>query len=189
MRQSICLRESFEGTPTVQERAKTTAEMEVLVPPATARIKHSTTPHQIRKTMTLKVYSPPFLLPKAHAWLPPKIIRHTKGTLKTAVWDVPGGAVDGKPPASAGDVGSIPGPGSSHMPRTPPLLKPTRPGACAPQEEPLQQEARAPRRRAAPARHSWTKPTPGSQDPAKPETQQQICFSKNMRGSPKMVEE
>ena len=45
--------------------------------------------------MMLTVYSPPFLLPKAHAWLPPKIIRHTKGTLKTAVWDVPADVVAG----------------------------------------------------------------------------------------------
>ena len=50
MRQSIYLRESFKGTPTtVEERTKTTAAMEALIPPATARIKHSTTPHQINR--------------------------------------------------------------------------------------------------------------------------------------------
>ena len=30
----------------------------------------------------------------------------------------PGGAVVEKPPVSAGDTGSIPGPGRSHMPRS-----------------------------------------------------------------------
>ena len=30
--------------------------------------------------------------------------------------DLPGGTVDGNPPANAGDMGSIPGPGRSHMP-------------------------------------------------------------------------
>ena len=29
--------------------------------------------------------------------------------------DFPGGAVDKNPPANAGDTGSIPGPGRSHM--------------------------------------------------------------------------
>ena len=32
-------------------------------------------------------------------------------------WDFPGGAVVGNLPANAGDTGSIPGPGRSHMPR------------------------------------------------------------------------
>ena len=32
--------------------------------------------------------------------------------------DFPGGAVVENPPASAGDTGSIPGPGGSHMPRS-----------------------------------------------------------------------
>ena len=32
--------------------------------------------------------------------------------------DVPGGAVVNNPPASAGDMGSSPGPGRSHMPRS-----------------------------------------------------------------------
>ena len=31
--------------------------------------------------------------------------------------DFPGGAVVNNPPASAGDTGSIPGPGRSHMPQ------------------------------------------------------------------------
>ena len=33
-------------------------------------------------------------------------------------WDFPGGAVVKNPPASAGDTGSSPGPGRSHMPRS-----------------------------------------------------------------------
>ena len=32
--------------------------------------------------------------------------------------DFPGGAVVKNPPANAGDTGSIPGPGRSHMPRS-----------------------------------------------------------------------
>ena len=32
--------------------------------------------------------------------------------------DFPGGAVVKKPPANAGDTGSNPGPGRSHMPRS-----------------------------------------------------------------------
>ena len=36
--------------------------------------------------------------------------------LKEVCWDVPGGAVVKNPPANAGDTGSIPGPGRSHMP-------------------------------------------------------------------------
>ena len=83
------------------------------------------------------------------------------------------------PPASAGDTGSSPGPGRSHMPwsnwaRVPQLLslrsrarKPQllslratttearAPRACAPQQEkPPQWEARAPQRRVAPAHRS-----------------------------------
>ena len=32
--------------------------------------------------------------------------------------DFPGGAVDKNPPANAGDMGSSPGPGRSHVPRS-----------------------------------------------------------------------
>ena len=35
---------------------------------------------------------------------------------KKEVENFPGGAVDKNPPASAGDTGSIPGPGRSHLP-------------------------------------------------------------------------
>ena len=75
------------------------------------------------------------------------------------LWDFPGGAVAKNPPANAGDTGSSPGPGRSHMPRSnkahapqllslssrahePQLLSPRAttteahaPTACAPQQE------------------------------------------------------
>ena len=38
--------------------------------------------------------------------------------------DFPGGAVVKNPPANAGDTGSIPGPGRSHMPRSNWVLAP-----------------------------------------------------------------
>ena len=39
--------------------------------------------------------------------------------IKESAWgDFPGGAVVKNPPANAGDMGSIPGPGRSHMPRS-----------------------------------------------------------------------
>ena len=38
--------------------------------------------------------------------------------LKAVAGDFPGGAVVGNPPAKAGDTGSSPGPGRSHMPRS-----------------------------------------------------------------------
>ena len=42
-----------------------------------------------------------------------------KATLiKTVWWGFPGGAVVGSPPANAGDTGSGPGLGKSHMPRS-----------------------------------------------------------------------
>ena len=90
--------------------------------------------------------------------------------------DFPGGAVVKNPPASAGDTGSIPGLGRSHMLRSnkacalqllsllsrsrePQLLSPHAttteaqvPSACAlQQEKPPQWEARAPQQRVAPA--------------------------------------
>ena len=37
---------------------------------------------------------------------------------KRKVQDFPGGTVVKNPPANAGDTGSIPGPGRSHMPRS-----------------------------------------------------------------------
>ena len=79
----------------------------------------------------------------------------------------PGGAVVENPPANAGDTGSSPGPGKSHMPRSnqarvPQLLslhaattEAHTPRACAlQQEKPPQWEARAPQQRVAPARRN-----------------------------------
>ena len=61
------------------------------------------------------------------------------------------------PPANAGDMGSSPGPGRSHMPRSNqvrvPQLLSLRSREGAPQQErPLQLEACALQRRVAPAR-------------------------------------
>ena len=39
-------------------------------------------------------------------------------TDQSAMWGFPGGAVVENPPANAGDTGSSPGPGRSHMPRS-----------------------------------------------------------------------
>ena len=94
-------------------------------------------------------------------------------------WGFPGGAAVKNPPANAGDTGSSPGPGRSHMPRSnytrvpqllslcsrarePQLLSPCAtttearvPRARAPQQEkPPQWEAHAPQRRVAPARRN-----------------------------------
>ena len=91
----------------------------------------------------------------------------------------PGGAVVKNPPANAGDTGSSPGLGRSHMPqsnkaRAPQLMslrsrahepqllspRPTTTEACVPrahapqQEKPLQWEARAPQQRVTPARRN-----------------------------------
>ena len=38
--------------------------------------------------------------------------------IKTQLQDFPGGAVVKNPPANAGDTGSSPGPGRSHMPQS-----------------------------------------------------------------------
>ena len=85
--------------------------------------------------------------------------------LRKSLGDFPGGAVVKNPPANAGDTGSSPGPGRSHMPRSnwaraPQLLslcatttEARMPRACAPpQEKPPQWEARAPQWRVAPTR-------------------------------------
>ena len=82
---------------------------------------------------------------------------------------LPCGSVVKTPPANAGDMGSIPGLGRSHMPQSnsahvpqplslfsrayvPQLLKPVCTRACAPQEEkPLQWEVHALQQRVAPA--------------------------------------
>ena len=107
--------------------------------------------------------------------------------------DFPGGAVVKSPPASAGDTGSGPGPGRSHMPRrdwarAPQLLslcsrarepqllsrhvtttEARAPRACALQQErPPQWEACAPQRRVAPTRRNWRKPARSNEDPTQP---------------------
>ena len=100
--------------------------------------------------------------------------------LKFLFRDLPGGTVVKNPPANAGDMGSSPGPGRSHMPRSNwarvPQLLSLRSGAwepqllllspratttearvprpCAPQEKPPQWEASAPQQRVAPARRN-----------------------------------
>ena len=46
-------------------------------------------------------------------------------------WDFPGGAVVKNLPANAGDTGSSPGPGRSHMPRaTSPCATTIEPACC-----------------------------------------------------------
>ena len=47
-----------------------------------------------------------------------KIIKAMENALKYSFRDFPGGAVVKNPPANAGDTGSSPGPGRSHMPRS-----------------------------------------------------------------------
>ena len=42
--------------------------------------------------------------------------RHHSEHKRHQSWDFPGGTVVGSPPANAGDTGSSPGPGRSHMP-------------------------------------------------------------------------
>ena len=46
-----------------------------------------------------------------------EVFKVIKDQLK-AEWGFPGGAVVKNPPASAGNTGSSPGPGGSHMPRS-----------------------------------------------------------------------
>ena len=66
---------------------------------------------------------------------------------KYSAWGFPGGAVVKNPPANAGDTGSSPGLGKSHMPRSsearaPQLLSPraTTTEAHAPRARALKQE-------------------------------------------------
>ena len=49
--------------------------------------------------------------------LPSYLHPHSEGERRDKkTWDISGGAVVKSPPANAGDTGSIPGPGRSHMP-------------------------------------------------------------------------
>ena len=52
---------------------------------------------------------------KVRGW---KNIFHANGNQKKDEGDFPGGAVVKNPPANAGHMGSIPGPGRSHMPQS-----------------------------------------------------------------------
>ena len=47
-----------------------------------------------------------------------RAVRHPSGDVEEAVGDFPGGSVVKNPPASAGDMGLIPGLGRSHMPQS-----------------------------------------------------------------------
>ena len=47
----------------------------------------------------------------------PELLISNWNLLKSCIWDFPGGAVVKNLPANAGDTGSTPGPGRSHMPR------------------------------------------------------------------------
>ena len=46
-----------------------------------------------------------------------KVLPRSRG-IKLRLKDFPGGAVVKNPPANAGDMGSSPGPGRSHMPQS-----------------------------------------------------------------------
>ena len=45
-------------------------------------------------------------------------LKSSYAATKKSTWDFPGGAVVKNPPAKAGDTGSSPGPGRSHMPQS-----------------------------------------------------------------------
>ena len=73
--------------------------------------------------------------------------------------DFPGGSVDKNPPANAGDMGLIPGPGRSHLPynyqtHTPQLLKPACPGPVLCQEATETRSPRTAMKSIAPVHHS-----------------------------------
>ena len=72
--------------------------------------------------------------------------------LKMGQWGFPGGAAVKNPPANAGDTGSSPGPGRSHMPRSNYARAPQLLSLCSRAHEPqllslraTTNEARAPR--------------------------------------------
>ena len=67
--------------------------------------------------------------------------------LKWSEWDFPGGPVIKNPPANAGDLGSSPSPGRSHMLRETKLLCHNY-WACAPEPRAAAAEAEYPRARA-----------------------------------------
>ena len=92
----------------------------------------------------------------------------TKGPL-----GLPDGPVVGNLPASAGGVGSIPGPGRFHMLQghwacAPQLLRLVCSRARAPQQKPPLWEAHAPQRRGASSRHNRRNPVHSNGDPTQP---------------------
>ena len=56
--------------------------------------------------------------------------------IKYSSWDFPGGAVVKNLPANAGDTGSSPGPGGSHMPRSNEARAPQLLSLCSRAREP-----------------------------------------------------
>ncbi|XP_057399381.1 intraflagellar transport protein 43 homolog isoform X3 [Balaenoptera acutorostrata] len=71
--------------------------------------------------------------------VPPKPGLKTGGGVvckSTSASDFPGGAVVGNPPANAGDTGSCPGPGGSHMPRSNKARVPQLRSLCSGAHEP-----------------------------------------------------
>ena len=108
---------------------------------------------------------------KKKRWLTTRILYLTRLSTRIEGEDFPGDSVDKNPSASVGDMGSIPGLGSFHIPRSnkahvPQLLSPHAapaeahtPRACAPQQKmPPQWEVHTPQQRVAPTHHTWTKP-------------------------------
>ena len=68
--------------------------------------------------MTSTTWFGTFCRPKAAHWFVPLLssVSHEMFELKDTLLGFPGGAVVKSPPADAGDTGSSPGPGRSHMP-------------------------------------------------------------------------
>ena len=57
--------------------------------------------------------------------------------------DIPEGTVHRNPPANEGEIGLIPGPGRSHMPRSNEACEPQLLSLCSQQEKPLLTVTRA----------------------------------------------
>ena len=116
---------------------------------------------------------------KEKRWLTTRILYLTRLSTRIEGEDFPGDSVDKNPPASVGDMGLIPGLGSSHIPwsnkaHVPQLLSPLfrfwkpqllsphaataeahTPRACAPQQKmPPQWEVCTPQQRVAPTHHT-----------------------------------
>ena len=84
--------------------------------------------------------------------------------------------MDRNPPANAGDMGSIPGPGRFHMPWSSQARTPQPPSLCA-----ATPEARGPEGRVAPAHGNWRKPEHSHEDPAQPKINKYIFFKKKKK--------